>query len=152
MIDELAGIIVSEVNNREEGMELMDKLVSVAQPSAVYGAPVASGDYTVITASEVSALVGFGYGVGGGTSPATVEGEENSSEEAEERGVLAHGIGGGCGGGGVSTGRPVAIVSIGPDGVWVDPVVDRTKIALAFFTTIGSMLFMLGKMRRASRG
>ena len=46
----------------------------------------------------------------------------------------------------------LAVINIGPEGVCVEPVVDATKIALAFFTTLGSMLFMLGKMRRASRG
>jgi hypothetical protein len=29
--------------------------------------------------------------------------------------------------------------------------VDITKVMLAFFTTLGSMFFMLGKMRKAAR-
>jgi hypothetical protein len=34
--------------------------------------------------------------------------------------------------------------------VQVEPVVDATKIALAFFTALGSMLFMLINMRKAA--
>jgi hypothetical protein len=36
-------------------------------------------------------------------------------------------------------------------GLRIEPVVDVTKIGLAFFTTMGAMLLMLGRMRRASR-
>jgi hypothetical protein len=44
------------------------------------------------------------------------------------------------------------VISVGPEGVQVEPVVDPTKIALAFFTTLGSMFFMLSKMRKANQG
>jgi hypothetical protein len=44
--------------------------------------------------------------------------------------------------------RPVAVISVGPEGVQVESVVDPTKIAIAFFTTLGSMFFMLSRMRR----
>ena len=55
------------------------------------------------------------------------------------------------GGGGVSGSRPVAAISIGPEGVCVQPVVDVTKIALAFLTAFGAMFMMFGRMKRASR-
>jgi hypothetical protein len=47
-------------------------------------------------------------------------------------------------------GRPVAVIAVGPAGVQVIPVVDRTKIAIAMFTTLGSMLILLGRMRRGA--
>jgi hypothetical protein len=47
--------------------------------------------------------------------------------------------------------RPVAVITIGPEGVQVEPVVDRTKIALAFFTLIGGIALALNKMIKASR-
>ena len=50
-----------------------------------------------------------------------------------------------------STARPVAVISIGPDGVHVEPVVDVTKIGLAFFTTLGAMALMFSKMSRNAR-
>ena len=39
-----------------------------------------------------------------------------------------------------------------PSAVYGEPIVDITKIALACATAIGSMLFMLKKMRHASGG
>jgi len=144
-------IVIKAVKNQEEGIELMEELIEVAQPGAVYSEPVTSGDYTVITASEVSVGMGFGYGLGGGISSEPAEGEVAGADEPESQGEEASGFGGGGGGGGLSAARPVAVISIGPDGVRVEPVMDRTKIALAFFTTLGSMLLMLVNMRKASR-
>jgi uncharacterized spore protein YtfJ len=127
-------------------MALVEKLFDVAQPSAVYGEPVAIGDHTVITASEVKVGMGFGFGAGG------APGAEGAGDEAvTEEGEAGAGFGSGGGGGGVSGGRPVAAISVGPDGVRVDPVVDATKIALAFFTTLGAMFMMFSRMRTASR-
>jgi len=151
MNDKFNNVIVTAVKSQEQGVELMEKLLAVAQPSAVYSPPLVSGDYTLITASEVYAGMGFGFGIGGGTVPKPAEGEAVSEEEPEGQEGQPSGVGGGGGGGGVSMGRPVAVISVGPEGVQVEPVVDATKVALAFFTMLGSMLFMLGRMRRASR-
>ena len=148
MSDEFNDVVVTAVKNQEQAAELVEKLFAVAQPGAVYGEPVTAEGYTVITASEVSVSMGFGYGIGGGTGTESAEGEDEPEGENGE----ARGFGGGGGGGGISTGRPVAVISIGPEGVQVEPIVDATKIALAVFTTAGSMLIMLGKMLKASRG
>lgn len=151
MSDEFNKFVTTAVKNQEQAVEVVEKLFSVAQPTAVYGEPVTVGERMVITASEVKVGVGFGYGAGGGTGTGPAEGEavgENQPQDEWE----GTGYGSGGGGGGVSGGRPVAVISIGPEGVRVEPVVDSTKIALALFTTLGSMFFMLSKMRRASRG
>jgi uncharacterized spore protein YtfJ len=142
-------IIVTAVKSEEQAKELMGKLVAVAQPSAVFSEPIVSGDYTIITASEVSVGLGFGYGIGGGTAPETTEGAAASPDESASQGA-ASGVGGGGGGGGFSAGRPVTVISIGPRGVRVEPVRDVTKILLALLTAAGSMLMMLGKMRKAN--
>ncbi|HEY8885068.1 MAG TPA: hypothetical protein VIO35_07130, partial [Chloroflexota bacterium] len=47
----------------------------------------------------------------------------------------ALGGGGGMGGGGGSMGRPIAVIVIGPDGVEVKPIVDRTKLVIAVVTS-----------------
>ncbi len=148
MSDETDKVLDSVIKSQAQNLELMEKLFAVAQPGAVYGEPVASGEYTVITASEILVAAGSGYGVGGGTGGETLE-EETAVEGEEDEGT---GFGGGGAGGGVSVGRPVATINIGPNGVQVQPVVDVTKIGLAFFTTIGAMLMMLSRMRRASGG
>ncbi|MBS1252738.1 MAG: hypothetical protein MAG451_01780 [Anaerolineales bacterium] len=146
MSNELNPVVVSAVKTWEQGVELMEKLFAVTQPGAVFSEPITSEDYTVITASEVSVGMGFGYGMGGGTDTGSAEGEATSESGPRDEG------GGGGGGGGMSSGRPVAVISIGPGGVRVEPVVDTAKIGVALFTTLGSMLMMLGKMRKASRG
>ena len=147
MCKEFDKIVATMVKNQKQAAELVEKLFAVAQPGAVYSQPVTIGEHTVITASEVK--VGMGFGVGGGGAPGAepAEGEAKSEKKPHDEG---EGVGFGVGGGGVSGGRPVAVISIGSEGVQVEPVVDPTKIALAFFTTLGSMFFMLSKMRRAS--
>jgi len=151
MSEKFNEVVVTAVKNQEQAAELVEKLFDVAQPGAVYGEPVTVGEHTVITASEVSVSMGFGYGIGGGTGAESAEGEAVSEDEPQGEKGEARGFGGGGGGGGVSMGRPVAVISIGAEGVQVEPVVDATKIALAFFTMLGSMLIMLGKMLKASR-
>ncbi len=155
MSDKLEDVVVTAVKNQQQGHELLEKLVAVAQPGAVYSAPVTVGDYTVITASEVTVNVGFAYGVGGGgggTQPASgkATGEEKPVDETGDTG-FGSGMGGGGGGGGFSGARPVAVIVVGPSGLHVEPVVDPTKIALAFFTTLGTMVFMARRMMRRRR-
>lgn len=139
MSDTLDSLISSVDKNQEQSMKVAEKIFSAAQPGAVYGEPITAGDYTVITASEVTAGGGFGTGVG--LSPAGPQGPEAPG-----------GGGGGTGGGGGSAGRPVAVIIIGPDGVKVKPVVDATKVAIALFTTWGAMFLMMRRMRKASKG
>lgn len=119
------------VPNQKRLNELVGRLFEVAKVTAVYSEPVISGDYTVITASELMVGMGAGFGGGGGTGK---DGEEGS--------------GGGGGGGGSTMARPVAVISIGPNGVQVEPIVDPTKIAITLFTALGAMWVALAKMRR----
>jgi uncharacterized spore protein YtfJ len=152
MSDKFENVVVTAVKNQQQGHALLEKLVAVAQPGAVYGAPVTVGEYTVITASEVSVNVGFGYGMGGGSGPQPAS-DETAGEEKPQARSEDTGFGGGMGGGGggFSAGRPVAVVVIGPAGLHVEPVVDPTKIALAFFTTLGAMFVMFRRMSRRPR-
>lgn len=119
------------VPNQKRLNELVGRLFEVAKVTAVYSEPVTSGDYTVITASELMVGMGAGFGGGGGTGK---DGEEGS--------------GGGGGGGGSTMARPVAVIAIGPNGVHVEPIVDPTKIAITLFTALGAMGVALAKMRR----
>ncbi|MBI1299579.1 hypothetical protein GC175_32035 [bacterium] len=127
--------------NWEKSMNVLNRLFEVAKPSAAFGEPIQKGEYTVITASETAMGLGLGTGAGSGT-------EELSADEAKENAAPESGSGGGGGGGGGGWSRPVAVISIGPKGVEVEPVVDVTKLGLAFFTMIGSAMFMLRKMKQ----
>lgn len=138
-------VIKESIPDQNAANELMGRLFSASRPSAVYGEPVTQGEYTVITASEVSVGLGYGYGGGGGTgSP------EAQEEEGEAESSMGFGTGGGGGGGAAA--RPVAVIEIGPHGVRVEPIVDPTKIALAALTALGSMFLMMNRMRKKALG
>lgn len=138
MSEDLNALIIEKVPNQEAANELMGKLFDITKPEAIYSQPISQGDYTIITASELTAGLGVGYGGGSGTA---VNDEDNNSTV---------GSGGGGGGGGGTLARPVAAIIIGPDGVRVEPIVDVTKLAIALFTAFGAMWIALGKMRRAA--
>ncbi|HSJ56552.1 MAG TPA: hypothetical protein VLC95_05200, partial [Anaerolineae bacterium] len=135
------GFQATITQNQEQARELMDKLAAVAQPGAVFAEPVSVGDYTVITASEIrmGAGMGFGGGFGEGSTREDQEGEDNQGSGA--------GVGGGAGG--MSAGRPVAAIVVGPEGVHVEPIVDVTTLGIALFTAVGAMFMMLNRMRKA---
>ena len=137
--------IAESVPNQETANELMLKLYDVSDPKAVYSPPLEVGEFTVITAAEVSVGLGFGFGGGGSLGEEVVSDEEN--EESGEAQSVDFGSGGGGGGGAVA--RPVAVIEIGPNGVRVEPIVDPTKIAVAFFTTLLGIFAMGSKMRRS---
>jgi uncharacterized spore protein YtfJ len=123
--------------------KLFDKVLAAAQPSAVFSPPVVSGAYTLITASEVMAGGGLGFGTGTGpTSTPQVNGKATTA------GGIAQGSGGGGGGG--SYGRPIAAILIGPDGVKIQPIADATKIALAAIAAWSSVALLAIRLARRS--
>ena len=162
MSDELNKIAAVAVSNQEQATEALEKLLAVAQPKSVFGEPIAIGEYTLITASEVVAGMGFGYGFGGGSAPAPAAAKKedksasaSESPPANEPSIKpneAGGMGGGGGGGGSSMARPVAVIKLAPNGsLQVEPIVDVTKLGIAFFTTLGAMLLMWSRMNKLSR-
>lgn len=142
------------VGAKERGDEnvqrFFDGIMAVARPGAVFSPPVVSGNLTVITASQIAAGGGFGSGFGLGPAPRSAK-EMVAEGDGSEPGGATSGGGGGGGGGG-ATGRPVAVIVIGPDGVKVKPVLDVTSIALAGITAATAMLGMSMRLRRAMRG
>ncbi len=154
MSDWLEKMGVSILKNQENSQEILEKFVETARPSSVFAPPLTAGDYTVITAAEVYAGMGVGFGGGGGSGPAAAQESIGDQPPAELSKVdkdelpAGGGVGYGGGGGGVTLGRPVAAITIGPDGVNVEPIVDATKIAIAFFTTIGAMALMFSRMSK----
>ncbi len=131
MSEQAKGFGLFSIKSHEQAMDVLKRLLAVAEPSAIFSAPVTIGEQTVITAAEVSIGMGLGYGGGGDQ---------------------AGNGGNGGGGGGGALGRPVAVISIGPGGVRVEPIMDPTKIALAFFTMLGGILIAWRRMRKANRG
>lgn len=115
--------------------DLIGEFLDTAGVARVYGEPVEKGEHTVIPTAEVLAILGFG--MGGGTGSGSEPGTQ--------------GAGFGSGGGGKTLSRPVAVVVASPGGVRVEPVVDVTKVAIAFFTAMGFMLTTLMGMMSAKK-
>jgi len=143
----------SGLSGWQDTTALIGRLFDTARPAGVFSEPLQAGDHTIITASEVMVGMGAGYGSGSGFGPD--EAEKGAVEETagNKGGIEAvdHESGGGGGGGGYATGRPVAIISVGPEGVAVQPVPDVTKVLLALTTMLGTLLVLVSKMRQAGR-
>ncbi|MCH8340925.1 MAG: hypothetical protein IIA51_05155 [Chloroflexi bacterium] len=108
--------------------DTMSKLIEAADVDKVYGPPIAQGDVVVIPASENLTLLGFGVGGGAGT-------------DSNGNGAIG-------GGGGRTLSRPVAIIVVTPEGAYVEPIMDPTKVALAAITAAGFMFGMMLRMMR----
>jgi uncharacterized spore protein YtfJ len=137
----------THISSLEGVNDINSKLLEVAQSKSVFGEPVERGEFTIVPAAEVFTAVGVGYGFRAGGSgrwarSARVESGEGVNDTDQG--------GGGGGGGGTSNGRPVAVISIGPEGVEIKPVIDLTKIGLALLTTLGSMVLMFLKTNKRS--
>ena len=141
----------------ERAAEILEELLSAASADRVFSEPVVAGDNTVITAAEVCTGMGFGYGLSVGDTAAAgrmANGDASASAASQGERESEDGRGGprsGGGGGGRAFGRPVAVITIDPDGVTVQPVLDRTRIALTALTAAGAIGFLLIRMRRAGR-
>lgn len=141
MNDEFNTVIMESFPNQKGANELMGKMFEAAQPSAIFSQPVVHGEYAVITASETIGGLGYGFGGGGGMD------NSKSAEEGAEANP-SFGSGGGGGGGGSILARPVAVISIGPDGVRVEPIMDPTKVAIAFLTTMAAIFMSVRRIRK----
>jgi uncharacterized spore protein YtfJ len=120
---------------------LLEQIFAAAQPGAVFGTPFTSGAFTVITAGEVNAGGGFGSSRG---TPLNLVGKKAATGSPT-------GETGGMGGGGGASGRPIAAIVIGPDGVTVKPVLDLTKIVLAGIAALGAISAIVLKLRSGAR-
>ena len=146
MDTEKNGLFTVPVESHEQAMALLGRLTDVAEPASVFGDPITVDGQTVITAAEVNVGLGYGYGMGGGSEQA-----EEAEQSDDEPSPPPTGFGGGGGGGGSSTSRPVAVIHVNAEGVHVEPVVDVTKVALALLTTLGTIVAISAKIRKAYR-
>jgi uncharacterized spore protein YtfJ len=134
--------------NKSEGIGLINKLIDTARTEAAYGNPMRIAGQTIFTVSEVNAIMGFCICSGSGCfKRENLSTEEKSPAIGEPQCMDGHGMGGG----GTSFSRPVAVISINPDGVTVTPVFDKTKVAIAMFTALGTMAVMLGRILGGTR-
>lgn len=149
----------SEDENMKFSLQALDKYLAAARIETVFSAPVVNGNFTTIMCSEVASGGGFGFGRGFGPVPPDAKPAPEAAGEPLSRGEVQNpvptnaplGGGTGMGGGGGASSRPLAVISIGPDGVRVQPIVDATKIGLAALTAFGMILATMLKIRRAAK-
>ena len=101
----------------ETADELVRQVSGIPQElgaSACFGEPVVRDGHTLIPVARVN--FGYGLGFGGGTS--STEGANPDDAKSE-----------GGGGGGSST--PVAVIDISETGVRIEPIEDKTRMAMA---------------------
>src|SRR5260221_316338 len=111
------------------------------------GQPVVVHDLTLTPQSQVL-IVRFPWGAWVWHRPTAIQVEHNGRVEQLPIVDLTRLIQLGLVGLGVVI---ITIISFGPDGVTVKPVVDVTEIALAGVTVWGTMLLLLRRMRKASK-
>lgn len=148
MMDNAQSFQAAAEKNREHVAAIIERIYGATRPGAVFSEPVTSGGYTVITAQEISSGGGFGTGMGFGTDGSEAGEPANGEATSAAPAKNAGGGGSGIGGGGGAMSRPIAAIIIGPDGVRVEPIVDRTKVAITVITTLLSMAAIFGRMRR----
>jgi uncharacterized spore protein YtfJ len=122
------------------------RLTEVAGPNAVFGAPVAKGEMTVIPCCRVS--VGLGFGGGGGAGPARTGETQGETQADTQAGQTPTATGEGIGGGGGSQGRPVAAIILTPGRVQIRPIVDVTRVAFAGMATAVALALLIGRTLR----
>jgi uncharacterized spore protein YtfJ len=127
--------------------QAINRIFAAAQPGAVFSPPVQSGQYTVITASQIASGGGFGSGLGFGQS----QRKSPEAEPAAPQPGNVGGGGGGLGGGGGASARPVAAIVIGPAGVEVKPILDVSRLGLSVLSTVLGILALQARLRRATR-
>ena len=145
MTEETNSTFTTAVHNQDEVTRLTERLFEVIQPETVFSKPKRTGEYTLITASEVATGLGSGYGFGSYLPPLPLETDQEEVEIEVEGGNSG---GGGGGGGGMATGRAVAVISVGPDGVNIHPVIDKTKLGIALLSAVGSMFLAISRFNK----
>lgn len=145
MKEDFDKMIEATAELQTKSIEIIESVTEIARPEAVFGEPITIGNHKIITASEISLGLGIGFGSGGGKGP--IEDEEGNNKGSDNENSLGIDVGGGGGGGGYN--RPVAVIMLSPDEISVEPILDFTKIGLAFFAALGTLFVSIGLAKRA---
>jgi uncharacterized spore protein YtfJ len=159
MNEQLTKFVLEDVPHQEVKTHPLEKLLTIAQARTVYSEPLTVGEHTIITACEVTAVLGYGDGTPPAGAPNGTHPHNGTAPETNgalhEPAPTPSRTGQGGGGGGSAYARPVAVIHIDPDGVWVDPVVDVVKISLAAFAvaaTVARAVLRVALPLSAARG
>lgn len=117
----------------EEMVRRISQIPDELGASACFGKPVERDGRTLIPVARVTFGYGMGFGRGSGSEGAA--GNNGAGSDGGE------GEGGGGGGGGSSS--PVAVIDVTGDRIQVEPIIDRTRIAMSSFALSAWIVFWL---------
>jgi uncharacterized spore protein YtfJ len=121
----------------QEASALLSRIIDLASAEAVYGQPLDGEGFRVFTAVEVVGGMGFGFAACG--DAAQGEGEQADDDRPS--------LGVGGGGGAISAARPVAVISLTPAGVRIEPIIDGARVLVTFGIALGAGLLALARRR-----
>ena len=126
-------------NQIEQVASPIERMLQQFKVSNAFGEAIREGDTTVVPVAEVTGV--FGYGQGSGEGPmSAAEGEDGDGRMAS---------GGGGGGGGRGSAKPRGYITITPDGVRYEPLMDPLKISIAGIALTAWIIFWVAMVVRS---
>lgn len=125
-------------NQMEQVASPVERMVEQFSVSRAFGEVIREGDTAVVPVAEVTSVFGYGHGSGEGPVPA--------GEDGDSDGKMASGGGGGGGGRGSTT--PRGYITITPDGVRYEPLMDPLKISMAGIALTAWIIFWVAMVVR----
>ncbi|MEZ4768189.1 MAG: hypothetical protein R2844_07145 [Caldilineales bacterium] len=116
----------------------VERMIEQFSVSRSFGEVIREGDTAVVPVAEVNGFFGYGYGSGEGP----VTGEEDDVEARMASG-------GGGGGGGRGSSKPRGYITISPDGVHYEPLMDPLKVSLAGIAMGAWVIFWVAMVVRS---
>ena len=126
-------------NQIEQVASPVERMVEQFSVSRAFGEVIREGDTAAVPVAEVTSVFGYGHGSG--------EGPVSSDEGEDMDGRMASGGGGGGGGRGSTT--PRGYITISPDGVRYEPMMDPLKVSLAGIALTAWVVFWIAMVVRA---
>ena len=126
-------------NQIEQVASPVERMVEQFTVSRAFGEVIREGDTAVVPVAEVTSVFGYGHGSG--------EGPVAAGEGGGVDGQMASG--GGGGGGGRGSAKPRGYITITPDGVRYEPLMDPLKISIAGIALTAWIIFWVAMVVRA---
>lgn len=126
-------------NQIEQVASPVERMVEQFTVSRAFGEVIREGDTAVVPVAEVTSIFGYGHGSG--------EGPVAAGEGDGVDGKMASG--GGGGGGGRGSAKPRGYITITPDGVRYEPMMDPLKISIAGIALTAWIIFWVAMVVRA---
>lgn len=126
-------------NQMEQVASPVERMVEQFTVARAFGEVIREGDTAVVPVAEVTSVFGYGHGSGEGPVSAGEDGEDADGRMAS----------GGGGGGGRGSTTPRGYITISPDGVRYEPMMDPLKVSMAGIALTAWIIFWVAMVVRA---